>query len=720
MDTKTSTPSKMGNTSSLVKPIKIKDIRTAIKSLKNGKAAGPDKIPNEFLKQGSKHLESHLTDLFNAILAQGVTPTQWGEGFTHIIYKDKGDITDLSNYRGITVSNSLYKVFMSILNKRLYHLTEQSGILGQIQNGGRKNRRAEDSLMILRTIIDKAIDTKNNELTVLFIDLAKAYDSIPHEYLWAKMEDLGIDKKFIKIVKQVYSDSSVQVLVNGHLTDHIKLEQGIKQGCILSPLLFALYISGMGHTLEKSPLGCKIFNTIISALLYVDDLILIGANKESLSSLLTITQAHLEWLGMNINCDKSNIMTILDLMDQPLRDSDGNLLGLLKIVTTYKYLGVHVNMGKAGAMFQDAIKKKINQLKAIMGQIISLADNSYSPIQVGLALWKTCAIPALLHGIEIISVNRDNLKKLESIQHRFGSTLMGIAQSSTHVGVRKELGLQSISTLIYKRKLTYADRISKMDDNTWVKKAYLECELAQGKTPNLNLAQYNINHGKLKGQWLSSWWRETQNIIKEIEDKMNNKVLYNIPNKRIKKVIDQYFVKNESELMEIHKDKSLKWLPDLSTSSYPKPYLHLSNKENRCTLAKFRLGNTGLKYKLNNPTSKCPACKTGPNSESHLIFTCNAPNIIEMRANIDAHELIKNYLHSYKGLENDDEKLKGFLIGPNNILNERGKYLTLFIKFLFDEYGIRENKETSNLNDNDMDDFSNQDNYNEHNYFLNT
>ena len=125
-----STQRTMGDTGSLVKEIKIKEVTVAINSLKNGKAAGPDKIPNEFIKKGSKHLKSHLCNLFNGILTKGVTPTQWGEGLTHIIYKDKGDITDLTNYRGITVNNAFYKVFTYILNKRLTTLAEKSGILG--------------------------------------------------------------------------------------------------------------------------------------------------------------------------------------------------------------------------------------------------------------------------------------------------------------------------------------------------------------------------------------------------------------------------------------------------------------------------------------------------------------------------------------------------------------------------------------------------------------
>ena len=253
------------------------------------------------------------------------------------------------------------------------------------------------------------MNTGNKDLSLLFIDLAKAYDSIPHSFLWEKLAELGIDPKFITIIKSIYSNSTIKVIVNGHLTDSVNVEQGIKQGCILSPLLFTLYISGMGHMLEKGPLGCKIHQVTISALLYVDDLILIGHNRDSLISLLNETQHHLEWLGLNINCDKSNIMTADDIVDEPLHSCDGELLGTLKRNEIYKYLGVQVSMRKAHAMFKEANKKKHAQLNSIMGQILALANNLYAPITVGLALWNYCAIPALMHGIEIISLNKKDL-----------------------------------------------------------------------------------------------------------------------------------------------------------------------------------------------------------------------------------------------------------------------------------------------------------------------
>ena len=92
-------------------------VRKAICKMKKHKAAGPDNIPNEALKLGIK--VPPLCDLFNLVLKKGSSPPAWAEGIMHLVYKGKGDPTDLRNSRGLTVNNSVSKVFTSLLNQRL-------------------------------------------------------------------------------------------------------------------------------------------------------------------------------------------------------------------------------------------------------------------------------------------------------------------------------------------------------------------------------------------------------------------------------------------------------------------------------------------------------------------------------------------------------------------------------------------------------------------------
>ena len=617
----------------------------------------------------------------------------------------------------------------------------------KVRNGGRKNRRVEDSLFVLRTIIDKAIITGNKDLAIIFIDLAKAYDSVPHEFLWEKLSELGIHPQFIKIIQSVYGNSSTRILVNGHLTEPIKMKQGIMQGCILSPLLFTLYLSGLGHMLEKSPLGCKIYHVIISALLYVDDLILIGNNRENLITLLKQTQHYLEWLGMNINCKKSNIMTCTDIDDIPLKSSIKEKIGIIKKSHIYKYLGVQFNMGKTPEMFKDAFNTKVRNLESIMKKIIGLALNSFCPITVGIQLWKACAIPALLHGIEIISLTKAQYTKLEGTQGQFMAEILGVPHSTAHCGLRKEMGLETIQSLIYKRKITFAHRVANLNNETWVKQAYLENQIAQGKTPTNKLKDTHVNHtppdfhqtykemgnrnirtlivedGEIKkqdsdqiitiikttepkmgGQWMSQWGKEIDLITEHILNITNIQTDSKMKPKEVTKTTRKFNLKKETQDMEQPKEHSLKWLPEYQITRKPQKYLYIGNEDLRSILTMFRLGNAGLGNRGENRINKCPSCKTMKISESHLIFECTNPEINKIKEHSSMKTILQTFLTQYNDPEpwvpGKDEMLRKFLQGDNKTLTQRAEYIQKIHTYYINNINT---EDSNNINQVNMD-----------------
>ena len=148
-------------------------------------------------------------------------------------------------------------------------MIEDAGILGNIQQGGRQGRRTTDSLFILRTIIEKSLKTgavKDRDISLIFIDLSKAYDCVPDRLLWDKLLALGFHLDIIKLLTSLYRNSTVKVVVNGHLTEEVSCQQGIKQGCVLSPLLFILYMAEVGSFLENNQSGVKLQGVHISGL----------------------------------------------------------------------------------------------------------------------------------------------------------------------------------------------------------------------------------------------------------------------------------------------------------------------------------------------------------------------------------------------------------------------------------------------------------------------
>ena len=100
-------------------------------------------------------------------------------------------------------------------------MIEKAGILGNIHKGGRPGRRTTDSLFILQTVIEKSLKrgaVKDRDISILFIDLSKAYDCVPNQLLWDKLIALGLHLKIIKLLTSLYRNSKV---VNGHLTEDV-------------------------------------------------------------------------------------------------------------------------------------------------------------------------------------------------------------------------------------------------------------------------------------------------------------------------------------------------------------------------------------------------------------------------------------------------------------------------------------------------------------------
>jgi hypothetical protein len=127
---------------------------------------------------------------------------------------------------------------------------------------------------------------KEREIAMAFIDLSKAYDHVSHERLWNKLIELGFQNKVVELLRSLYRESNVRVMVNGHLSKEVDYERGIKQGCVLSPLLFIIYLSELGYILEKNPHGIQLAGQRIAGLLYIDDLVLIGKSATDVTALL--------------------------------------------------------------------------------------------------------------------------------------------------------------------------------------------------------------------------------------------------------------------------------------------------------------------------------------------------------------------------------------------------------------------------------------------------
>ena len=226
------------------------------------------------------------------------------------------------------------------------------------------------------------------------------------------------------------------------LSELVHPQRGLKQGCPLSPILFAVYLADLGAILENSKLGVQVFGKTISGLLFADDLVLISRTREGIKHLWGVCQRYFEDHCLQINCSKSNIMDLKDEDYPPLHlwSTKGEDLGCFERATKYKYLGVPVQLSDFLNIFDAKRTEIVSRAKSYAAKIIGIARESFDPCVVAEALWTQVALEGILHGIQVVSVTEQQLDQLDSIQARIGAVILRVRHSCSHAAIRKELG----------------------------------------------------------------------------------------------------------------------------------------------------------------------------------------------------------------------------------------------------------------------------------------
>ncbi|XP_057654761.1 uncharacterized protein LOC130893016 [Diorhabda carinulata] len=219
--------------SELVPEITIEESKNALTEMKNKKAAGEDQIVIEAVKVGGEKLLKEIISLFNLCLQKGEIPEKWRNATIILIHK-KGDITNLENYRPISLLSHLYKWFTKIVTKRLerkldfYQPREQAGF--------RIGYGTNDHLQTIKILIEKSIEY-NRPLVMIFVDFKKAFDTVELPAILSALQQCRIDYRYAKLIKHIYENATLNVNLH-EPTNKIHVGRGIRQGDTISPKLF--------------------------------------------------------------------------------------------------------------------------------------------------------------------------------------------------------------------------------------------------------------------------------------------------------------------------------------------------------------------------------------------------------------------------------------------------------------------------------------------------
>ena len=172
------------------------------------------------------------------------------------LYKNKGDIKDPDNYRGITLLSCLGKLFTACISDRISKFMDVNYKLGPEQAGFREGFSTTDHIFTLYSIIE-FYTNKKGRVYCAFVDYSKAFDLIERSSLWLKLLNNDINGKILNVIKSLYVNAKSCVKSDGKISDYFSCCKGVRQGENLSPVLFAIYLNDFHAFLNKKCIGLK-------------------------------------------------------------------------------------------------------------------------------------------------------------------------------------------------------------------------------------------------------------------------------------------------------------------------------------------------------------------------------------------------------------------------------------------------------------------------------
>ena len=410
------------------------EVQFAINQLNNNSSPGSDGLTAEFYKTFQKLIIPELTKVFNNILLNKELPNSMKEATIKLLYK-KNDHKNLKNWQPISLLNNDYKILSKIIVNRLSPLL-QNYILPQ-QNAGIPGRKIENVHYNIQAILEIA-EQWGEKIILMTIDFEKAFDKISHQLIFKTLEKLNIGKKNLEFLKLFYRDIYSKIEINGITTTKIKINRGIRQGCLLSMLLFITCSDLLTrHILKNKQIkGITLQKTNFKIIQYTDDTTFACQDFLEIKKIQEELHKFEKVSGLKINSEKTQILTTSLSFQEKIKLH----YPTFNIKDSFKLLGIKFFLNPNQKM--KNWKEVISKIRGIILKHDTRNLSIFGKIQI----IKTLVIPLFIHIARIYRPTTKIIKEINQILYKFLWTKHPIEQLSRSklIAEIKEGGIKMI------------------------------------------------------------------------------------------------------------------------------------------------------------------------------------------------------------------------------------------------------------------------------------
>ena len=380
------------------------ELKVITKKLRN-KSPGLDYIPSMIWKDELFH--PYLLNLCNTVFTTLDCPSSWRTSGIVPVPK-KGDLSDPFYYRGINLTAIASKIYNTLILNRL--VVALDPILRRNQNGFRRGRTTISQILSLRRIVEE-MRNANKEMTIVFVDFKKAFDSIDRSVMFEILELYGLPTEIINAIKVLYTNTTAQVLIPDGVTDLFDIVAGVLQGDTLAPFLFIIvldYVLRISVDLHyekgfliKPQRSSRYPSTHITDLYFAHDLAIPANTVQNAEELLHALEEAAAYVGLHCNETKTEFIST-----SPNATINAKSGQNLKQVDDFKYLGAYI-MDSA---------KDFRTRKGMAWDACNKMDKvwrSNLPNNIKLELFRVTIEPILMYGSETWTLKAKDVKRLD-------------------------------------------------------------------------------------------------------------------------------------------------------------------------------------------------------------------------------------------------------------------------------------------------------------------